>query len=396
MTVVLAIILVSTVWGLGAEAGLTEIQSWAPMGSLQFKTAAVCHFPGSSGYLDYYGVFAVFRVRSVLGPEVDQLWYLRVDGLSSYSRYGDIIDTQWIATEDVISHVDCTSDGNRTAYIAWDASDDALDTENAKWAQVDVYGTVGGIYEIPDCCSGASFAPGIAYHDGTVAVSGAGRGRCSYCSYVWEDADDPGEPAERSYWITEQQPRASDIAWNGVDYFIMTHLVYNDGSGRPFIAVTRLTEEGGYDGFEMLEEASWTDSNYNGIYLVYSDNYRNAGNMMLIQTDRRTYWIDRWGWAYDPPFAVGPFVDFPTCEYFGDEYRAAQTYSGFYWITKHQEWDTDAAPGQNVYYLWENNFGPVACASSYDYTDAEVCLVRKKTWTTVGTEYIYLDLQPQN
>jgi hypothetical protein len=375
-----------------ARAGLTPIQTWAPPSALEFKTATVCHFAPT----DYYGVFAVFQVRSLGGIPVDELWYLKVDGLSSWWQYGQIVVATRIARETVISRVDCTTDGNRTAYVAWDRSDDPLDTLGAKWARVDINGAVGLTVDVPKCDSRAACAPGIAYHDGGIAVSSAGRSACSACSFVWPDATDPATYERFLIWLDGQTAFATDVIWNGEGSYLHAALVRMDGTGKPNLILTQIGPDGSYVDHHAISEVAWTASNYSGVYLALSDHALNPNGAVLVQTDRRTFWSDRWGAPVGPSRIVGPLANFPTCEYWGSEARIAHTFTWGVGGTIHWEWPPASGAPLSIHPVdTEVKLSPRACGSSAGFADAELLLVRKGLASTYTPESLHLNLEPQ-
>ncbi|MBN1221984.1 MAG: hypothetical protein JXB23_01955 [Candidatus Aminicenantes bacterium] len=360
-----------------AFAGITAVQDWSPRGAIKFKTAASCQFNGYFERTDVYAVFAVFTVRQQDLTLKDELWYLTVGGSSSSTTYGKITSRQRLAVEEVISHVDCTSDGGKKAYVVWDRSDDPLDTDNAYWTCVDILGGWTGYNEVPSVGGGGSFGCGIAYHGGALAISACGRGRCQYRSFVWPDVTDPATYVEAIFWYDGQSPKASDIIWNGEDSFLMAHLCDWD-SGDCFIAMVSLLPDGTYTGFTLLGDPSWTDSDYKDIYLVYSDNPINKHNRVIIQTDRVTFWTDQWGNPIGSPVFFGPLPSYPACEYWGREKASiANFYSHNKRRTIHAEWFYNPLPAVNIYRLRELFLGPVACCSSDTFRDAEVLLIRR-------------------
>lgn len=388
----LFVLLIST--GL-AEAGLTGVEHFSPPAAVQFKTASVCHFPGSTGTLDYYGIFAVFQVQTLTGGFVDQLWYLRIDGLSSYFRYGELVQSTRIATEKVISNVDCTTDGLRTAYVTWDRSDDPLDRVNASWASVDVLGDWDGPFEVPSC-GGASWGTGIAYHDGGIAISSSGRGACQYCSFVWPDVSAPDEVVTNRIWFDGQIPYVSDVVWNGDNGYLMVHIVDGDLTHGHYLGATVVGPDGTLIDAFRHHEPSWRVSNYSAIYIAFSDHAQNPKGMFLVQTDRVTFWLTKHGFLAGPTVPVGPWELFPTCEYWGSEMRIANTYSQWDIQTQHQEWGWLPSWPENEYLLPEVPLVPISCGSSSDFTDAEVLLVRRAHEAFSGQHRLYFNFEPQD
>jgi len=368
---------------------LTSLEHWSPTDATEFKTAAVCHFEP----LDYYGVFAVFETTSLTGPQVDELWYLRVDGLSSWEDYGEIVAATPVATEGVISHVDCTTDGDRTAFVVWDRSDDILDTERAHWARVDLYGAVSDAYEVPNCGVGESWANGIAYHDGGIAISGAGRGECSSCSYVWPDALDPLTWERVPIWLDGQVPYATDIIWNGRDCYLFATLLRMDGTGRPAVVTAQIGADGSYIGYDAIGELSWDDCSYERIYLAFSDHHLNTSQSVLVQTDNRTFWTDPWGHPVGEPRTMPWQPLFPTCEYWGVTRRIAHTFIRVSSTTQHGAWPPLRGEPENTYTVSGNFLEPVAAGSSTGFTDAEVLLVRRGIEPTMSAENLFLHLE---
>jgi hypothetical protein len=374
------------------QAGLTPIQVWAPPNSIEFKAASVCHFPDS----DYYGVFAVFRVRSLGGILVDELWYLRVDGLSTWRQYGQIVTSVRLARESVISHVDCTADGDRTAYVVWDRSDDPLDTDGARWARVDLYSGFAQIFNVPSCEGRASFGNGIAFHDGSIAISGGGRGACSACSYVWPDAMDPGTYELVHIWIDGQVPFATDVIWNGENAYLHATLLRFDGTGKPAVVLTQIAPDGSYVDHHVLQEVAWTWSNWNAIYLVLSDHEFNTAGNVLVQTDQRTFWVDRTGVQQGLSRVVGTLANFPSCECWRTKKRIAHTFTWGLGGTSHWEWPLWSGAPLDIYLVdGDPKLSPRACGSSAGFTDPEILLIRKGMTPTYTVESLRLNFEPQ-
>jgi hypothetical protein len=378
-----------------AEAWLTPVEHFEPPQAVQFKTASVCHFPGATGTLDYYGIFAVFQVERLTGGFADELWYLRVDGLSTWHEYGLLVQSTRIATEKVISHVDCTTDGRQTAYVTWDRSDDPFDRDNARWAAVDVYGEVGMPFEVPSC-GGASWGTGIAYHRGGIAISSSGRGACRYCSFVWPDVSDPSEVVTGYYWFDGQTGYVSDVVWNGDNGYLMVHIVDGDLTHGHYLGATVVAPDGTtIDAFQH-HEPSWTESDYSAIYIAFSDHAQNLEGTFLVQTDRITFWLTKDGFLAGPAVPVGPWELYPTCEFWGSAKHIANTYSQRGIQTQHQEWGVLPSPPENAYLLPERPLVPIACGSSTDFTDAEVLLVRRAHDSFLGQHRLYFNFEPQD
>ena len=376
-------------------SGITPLRKWAPRGSVWFKTAAACQFNGSLAKTDVYAVFAVFTVRKKDRSLRDELWYLAVNGWSASPNYGEIIFKKRLAVEEVISHVDCTSDGTKKAYVVWDRSDDPWDTENARWACLDILGGWTGPNEVPSIMASASFGCGIAYHDGTLAISACGRGRCQYRSYVWPDVTDPASYAEAVFWYDGQSPKASDIIWNGEDGFLMAHLCDWDLADC-FVGMVSVLPDGSTGSYTILEDPSWPTSDFRNIYLVYSDNRINADNRVIVQTDRAVFWTDQWGNPIGSPEIFRILPSYPACEYWGrKKRRIANVYSHFKRHTIHGEWPQDPSPPGNLYRLRESDLGPVACCSSSGFKDSEVLLIRKSLKKKLR-EALILNFEPQD
>jgi hypothetical protein len=393
MTITLFLALLLLLCAPVLEAGLTPIRTWAPPNSIEFKTASVSHFKSP----DYYGVFAVFQVRSVFGIPVDELWYLRVDGRSTRLLYGRIVASTLLARETLISHVDSTTDGERTAYVVWDRSDDPFDTAGAKWARVDLYDGLAGTYDVQTCDGGASFGNGIAFHDGGIAISGGGRGACAACSYVWPNAMDPGTYEQFHIWIDGQTPYATDIIWNGEDAYLHATLLKFEGTGKPAVVLTKIAPDGSYVAHNVIQEVAWTWSNWKGIYLVLSDHYLNPPGNVLVQTDQRTFWVNRSGVQQGVSRIVGPLANFPTCEYWGSKKRIAHTFHWGAGGTSHWEWPPWSGIPLDIRLVDDEiKLSPRACGSSSDFTDPEILLVRKGMTPTYTLESLRFNFESQD
>jgi hypothetical protein len=161
---------------------LTALRYWAPATAASFKSSAVCPIPAE----DLYSIYAVFTTSS----GVDELWHVLVEGDSSSSYYGRMLDYCQIEIPGSvhIDHVDCTNDEYST-YVVFDRSTDAehLWVQNARWARVSSSCFVSDLHTVPNCGTcfqgppnyqdNSPFHTSIAYNDGVVAVAGT-----SYCS----------------------------------------------------------------------------------------------------------------------------------------------------------------------------------------------------------------------
>jgi len=394
------------------EAGESPTQMWAPPDSNLFKTAAVCHLPR----YDYYAVFAVFEVDAG-GTTEDELWFLRVDGMSTWHEYGEVVGSARVATEDVISHVDCASDGYDTAYVTWDRSDDPYDTEGSRWRRVSRSGSMGSTQDVGECFGQISWSPSIAFHEDAslgelVAIAAAPRADCNHCWYVFEadSGDEVGQGTDFASAVGVTT-RATAIEYNGDGQWLMAWLSWLDGGPdeHPAAIFTRVIDldgdsaSGSHTEIWSSNTLEYPDSEIvDRIDLVHADNEANDEDTFLIQTWRRAAWVDREGhaaaaslyWPFNPT-EVGPWEHFAACAYWGSEwYPLAHAYhetasnrtEHLHWTANPWIW-LDAEQVDSLYRV------PVECGSSTDYDDAETVLVRAyPNPTNAAATHAYIDL----
>ena len=395
------------------DAGLTDTLLWAPEGSTRFKTAAACHLEA----YDYYAVFAAFSVEQPDGGVDDELWYLLVDGLSWYHEYGEIVLAERIATEDVISHVDCDDDGVATSFVAFDRSDDPFDSQDLRWARVSLGGSATVFDTVGDCNGHTSWAPGIAYVDDptlgeVVAISSAPRADCNHCWTVL-DADSGTRLSEHTDFASAigTTTRATAIADSGDGGWLMVWLAWVDGDddGHPAAIFARRVERDGDGAFGDLIEV-WNSGSTE--YAAAPDHIdlvspgADDDGRYLIQTFNRAGWVDGAAsmiptspfWPYNPT-VDGPWEHAVACAYAGDEpHRLAtsfrETDDG---RTHRRYWGRTPWPSATRGEVDGLYRVPVTCAATPDTDDPEVLLVRAyPKASNPAADYLYLNLQPAN
>jgi len=377
------------------DKGLTSLRSFTPTGAEDFKTAATCHY--RSG--DWYAVLAVFE----MDDGDDELWWLKVDGLSSSSDYGRVVSTRRITTEEEIHSVNCADDGNRTVYFTWDRSDSPTDHLNARWASITNSGIMRGPYTIPKCrdwpgyLTLQSWAPDIAFNDDTVALSYAGRFSCSFCWSTWTSNGDyiGGDAA----WGGDGHAEETAIEWNGRDAFMLGVIYPRDGGGTTVF--THLVYPDGSSKFDLLEAVDhgpldWTVSD---LELVYTPNSRNTYRRMLVDTSLGTVWVSRNSGAAIGDRVTPSVVRRVSCEYWGPRRRIANSFGSpprFGLTPHHLHQQSRSGDPREVYDLDDYDYTwPAACSSSDTFTDPEVLLVRG-SMLMPWNRGVYVSIEPED
>ncbi len=393
------------------DTALTEALLWAPDGSSQFKTAASCHLPE----YDYYVVFAAFTVEQPDGSTADELWYLLVDGLSSYSMYGEIVLDAHVATEDVITQVACAGDGHTTSFVAWDRSDDSFDTDDLLWARVSLWGSATVHDTVGDCNGHTSWAPGIAYSDDpemgdVVAISSAPRADCNHCWSIHDASSGArlghGDDFASAIGTTT---RATAITDSGDGGWLMAWLAWVDGddSGHPAAIFARRIDRDGSFAWGDLTPI-WDSGSHD--YPAAPDHIDlvppgdDDDGRFLIQTFVRTAWVRGNAqmvetspfWPYNPT-ADGEWEHAVACPYAGDEIHHLatsfrETDDG---RSGRRHWFRTPWPASDRGDVDEIIRVPVDCAATADVADPEVLLVRAyDKASSPAADYLYLNLFP--
>jgi hypothetical protein len=393
--------------------GLTSMRSWHPPDSIYFKMSATC--PSPQG--DYYGIYAVFTNEE----EIDELWFLVVDGLSSWQDYGHIVGTAQIPTggTTVIDHVDCTHDD----YWVYGVFDRENDTErlNAQWVRALPTTSpplVQGPYTVPDCgaCGppfdNSPFQTSIAYSEydgGVLAIPSRSVCTCGLCGALFRPngtligSGDLGGIWGGSVWAT-------DVEWNNAGQFVIGFVYRNDWfpseEGPPSIQTILMEPDapitavnpcpGSDTGTCVLYQGGFYDSLENDIDIVYSPNDYNIYDRMIVQTNRWTVWIEQEGQLVNSgsnPLSVGPWADAnrASCEIwstsYSHRYRIGHTYGSktTQLYTVHNQWRSYPYSASEVYSL-NTYYRPDSCASSDGYQDAEIVLVSRSLLYLYGQE----------
>ncbi len=395
------------------DTSLTDALQWAPDGSRLFKTAASCHLPA----YDYYAVYAAFEVEQPDGSMADELWYLLVDGLSSYSMYGEIVIEAHVATEDVITQVSCAGDGHTTSFVAWDRSDDPFDTDDLLWAKVSLWGFATVHDTVGDCHGRTSWAPGIAFVDDpamgeVVAITSAPRADCNHCWSIHDASSGVrlggGTDFASAIGTTT---RATAIADSGDGGWLMAWLAWVDGDddGHPAaIFVRRIDRDGSFAYGDLtpiwdsgVEEFADAPDHIDLVPPGEDDDGR-----FLIQTFVRAAWV--YGdaskvetspfWPYNPTLD-GEWERAVACPYAGtDIHNLAtsfrETDDG---RSRRRHWFRTPWPASDRGDVDEIVRVPVDCAATADVADPEVLLVRAyPKASNPAADYLVLNLFPAN
>jgi hypothetical protein len=390
---------------------------WHPPDSADFKMSVTCPSP----VWDYYGIYAVFTNLD----GIDELWFVVVDGLSTWPDYGHIVGTAQISTggATVIDHVDCTHDD----FWVYAVFDRANDTErlNARWVRAlpGTNPTVQGPYTVPDCRPAACIPSGdpspfetsIAYSDyegGVVAIPSRSTCTCGLCGALFSPTGSVIDNGDLG-GVWGGSVFATDIEWNKAGLFLIGFVYRYDG-GEPSIETILMEPDApitavnpcpsSETGTCVLYRGVPLESFEGDIDVVYSSNTNNINHRMIVQTNRWTIWIEQEGQLVDSswnPLSVGPWADpdRASCEIWSTtyphSYRIGHTYGrvfgGIY--TVHNQWRRYPYSPSEVYSL-NRYYGPDSCGSSDGYEDAEIVLVSHSL--LVGQEEsLFYDLEPQ-
>ena len=377
------------------------MRSWSPFASPgwtpEFRLAATCHHVSD----DYYGIAAVFRLVS--GPLYkDVLYYLVVDGLSSWPDYGNLVAVRTLdASGGTIDSVDCAADSNLSVFVSWSRNSGS----NASWVRL-TSGSVYGPYAITyDVCD-ERFRPRIAWNPAgrvTIAFTGAYEidFSCSICLQTFSGMSGTPYSADAHWMWGDNTPYFWDIEWNGTSRFVMTATARLDGGG--FLIGTKTADTHGYF-VDPTERAvtfqSWPNGDDNwprGQHLVFSPTSRNTYQRTVLVTDRKTYWLTTdgglagsySGYTSDPTTAT------TGCEYWGPRYRISHSFTdpgGGADTTIHRHWNRTATAPFEVYSL-NDAYLPAACSSSDTDTDREVVLVSR---SSTSPRPVFWNLEPED
>ncbi len=408
-----AVVLSGALFADAALAGpSTPLRTWSPGGDATFKTATVCH----DVTRDTYVVGAVFhRVRTTpFHLEYDQLYRLRVQGSSSATNYGELLETpSLIAGEARIDNVDCASDGANRVWVTYDRYG-----SNAAFVALD--GTsIGGPFEVPTyACGPTTHKPRIAYGSGRLMVAfegfhyPTGGASCEAC--VRQFSASTGAPisgAAESIWNDNMTHTDYDVEWNGSDRFVFA-LPFDIDAGANWLSTYTYSS---VTGLRIAENGIQQYVDGTAPYfpqrtkIVFSKNTRNP-NRMFIQTDTGSFWTDTAGARVGAPLLSSLGTGFAACEYWGADAAAATvftpnitwrwvgTYPSGYFVSENVTTRMHFGLTSGAAYETFNlnlGYNPVACDGGDTYTDPEVLLLSKPatsaangnvTWNVVASD----------
>lgn len=384
---------------------LTPLYSWAPPGTVQLKDAAVCHHI----YGDWYGIAASYHVHGEHYDQ-DELWYVVVDGLSTWPSYGQFVTSARIDTFKEIRAVDCATDGT-SSYVTWDRFYDYgsyyyYHKARLTRVQLDGYGNPswptpvevgahcgGGVPPVPE--TNYAGTPRVAWEPGgrllvaftTRRPNGDATG-CVLCVEAF-NASTLAYVAANSLWGDLSQYPSFDVEWNGLSRFVVFHLFKADGSPTGDFMTALFDRDAVLYGPAQLIDTGFMPQK---TVLIFSNNSRNTYSRLLAFTKKKTYWIYQSGGKRGEYSSGTDRWYFGACEYWGPNARSGHSYTS--WgtgYTYHQHWPTIPGGPLDTYHV--SAYLPLTCSSADTFTDPEVIVI---SWTGLDPSRVYWNLEVED
>ena len=391
-----------------ASLAPTVIESWAPYGADAFKAAEVCHDAAS----DIYSIAVVYTFY--LGFfNMDFVYRIRVEGDSSSPHYGEFIDRQFVGISWRVDHIDCTSDGTGSTFIAFDRR-----FEDAVWYRLTDTSRHGPYPANAGCEVEHAAQPRIAFGGGDEArvmlvvkgmtYEGNPFGEvetCGACVTLFDAYTGLQHPHPRHFWDNESNHFDFDVEWNGSAF--VAAVPYRRDAG--VLGVRSLLTRSYNSNGETIEEhqlpsfsaegASEAWSTYpEKARLVYTEHANNPDGELFLKTDAGSYWIDIYGALRPHAVEEEASLDFVACENHGPSPGLAHVFdtraylepespemgSSFFFAPSTIErsfYGLDPAPGTEPTLL-DFGYTTRACETGTTPGDEEILVVRGRSGST--------------